>query len=200
MSYIAKRFDQRYWACIWNRKGHKHRPLISSFPVFDIQRLIKEKIKELPNSYMMTLKDKNILKLDVCKTHIKVYPEEGYKPQVLAVTAVRCGLGGERYLIECTCCKKKYRYLYIIQGYLACRKCLNLIYPCQLQTQDMQCIFMESKIEQLLSKGGKKWDGYTKPFYMHRKTYERLRDRYRKYEEKHAQYIAKIFGLNGSFF
>lgn len=197
MGYIAKKYDPRYWACTWNKKGHKHRPLVSNYPVFDIQKLIKESLKNLPSSCEITREGKRFLKMDISKEKVMVYPEGDYKPYTLAIKTIRCGLGGERYNIECFC-GQKYRYLYIANSFLACRKCLNLVYPRQLQTPDTQCIFMENKIKKELSKKGE-WDGYTRPFYMHEKTYNRLRDRYYKYEERHIRYLGKVFGQNSPF-
>jgi len=191
---MEKRYDPRYWACIWNKKGHKHRPLVSNYPVFDIHQLIKEKLKELPNVYEYVRKDKKILKIAVSKGRVMVSPEGDYKPHILDVSTIRCGLGGERYTIQCLC-GRKYRYLYIIKGFLFCRRCLNLVYPCQLQTPDIQCMAMESKIEKKLSKK-EKWDGYTKPYGMHSKTYNRLLKKYREYEERHERYVMKSFGAN----
>jgi hypothetical protein len=81
-----------------------------------------------------------------------------------------CNYGGERAWFVCPECCELFSVLYLIPGRVACRKCLNLNYPCQQKTWLDRQIAKQWKLKAKLEDEGRR------PRYMHQKTYERIEE------------------------
>lgn len=100
--------------------------------------------------------------------------------QVIPIQWTSCHLGGKRPWFICPIkkCKKKVAILYA-GNLFACRKCYNLAYPSQRERPDERLNRSAMKIRALLN-----WptdslsDLDKKPKGMHRKTFERLRNKH----------------------
>lgn len=106
--------------------------------------------------------------------------------QLIPIQWTSCHLGGKRPWFICPIkkCKRKAAILYA-GNIFACRKCYNLAYPSQCERPDERANRRAMKIRALLN-----WpadslsDGDKKPKGMHRKTFERLRNKHTHLAER----------------
>jgi hypothetical protein len=189
--YIAKQYDTRYWYRIWQKKGHVRKPLVSSFPKFNVHEFIKTHKALLPSTFAISNTKGVAVKLEVSIDNLKIY-SEGYKAYSLAIEVVPCGFGGERYFVRCRC-GRRYKILYFALQCILCRRCFGLKYFSQRLAPNDRYLEMKDKIEEKFKKRKGGWDGYKRPYYMHKKTYSRLSSKAIDYESKAIDYMDKIF-------
>lgn len=189
--YIAKKYDTGYWYKIWEKKGHLNKPLVTNYYKIDIHDFIKKNKKSLPGIYTCSNEEEVLVKIRATNQIIKVEPAER-DSYCLKIEVIPCRFGGERYFIHCLC-GKRCRFLYLAAQHLFCRKCLGLKYLSQKVPPNLRYLFMKDKIEERFKKGKGGQDVYGRPYYMHHKTYHKLKDRALDYESKAFDYLNKIF-------
>lgn len=189
---IDKKYDARYWYKIWRKKGHVAKPLVSSFVKFDAHKIIKMNKNNFPFSLVFSNDKIKISKINITKENIEVFPVK-YESYKLKIESTACYFGGERYWVNCPNCKKRMKILYIVEGFILCRNCLNAAYYSQRIDSSDRCLHMRGKFEDKLKKRG--GDGYNKPHYMHKKTYQRLNAKIIEYEFKAEEHINRMFGI-----
>lgn len=100
-----------------------------------------------------------------------------------------CHFGGFRYFFICPFCNKQVTSLHVfMKTILACRCCLNMVYPCQNQTLSYRLLVKARKASQLINE-----DVWTKPKWMRKNTFKRLREQYFDYDNMSD--LADMFSL-----
>jgi hypothetical protein len=186
--------DSRWWYHYWKRKGHISKNLEFSYKKIDSAELYDNRKEPFENG------EENYIhgyKIILFKDYvlIKLFQNEPKFQYSISIATTACNYGGERHWFICPnpTCKKKAKILYLHNYVFVCRKCLNLGYYSQRRLPHMRYILMRDKIEEKLkSKGG---DIHTKPKYMHKKTFDKLRDKYWEYENKAEEYLMKHYPL-----
>jgi len=85
-----------------------------------------------------------------------------------------CNYGGTRVWMRCPCCMRRCAKVYIAGKNPACRKCYNLAYYSEAETQLDRAMRRARKVQEKLGyKGGNLDEWIFKPKGMHQKTYER---------------------------
>ncbi len=140
-----------------------------------------------------------------------VHPKELWE-NVLALTRLSSGFGGNRVFWLCPACGGRVRFLYQTGATFLCRKCAGLNYKSQQETKS-DGMYYYRKGMALVEKRFAHWplvrpDGFTfcnwmpdRPRYMHQTTYRRYLAQFLRYREKHSirqiedmQQILRIYG------
>ncbi len=98
--------------------------------------------------------------------------------QVINLVSTPCNYGGFRPWFKCPGCGRRVAILYAKGKYFLCRYCHGLAYACQRETKPFRLVRKAQKIRKRL--GASLSTAYTiteKPKGMHRKTFERLKDK-----------------------
>jgi len=195
---VNKSFCDRYWKQVWLRKGHKKKPLVTSFFELDVDKFMKKQRENIPSTFTCHGKDGKTL-LSIYMTKEAITPKvEGYEPASLPIETVKCHFGGERYYIRCTC-GKRYQKLYMCCGFLVCRKCLGAQYESQSTGSFLTFCKRQDKVDAVMKRKDPNWDGLGRPPYMHRSTYHKLMTAHFKAEEKYTQKIEGQFEGRGFY-
>lgn len=105
-------------------------------------------------------------------------------------------LGGFDKFLECPTCEAKRKQLYIFNTELACRKCHNLHYKCQSETENER---RYRKILKLLDKvepiGQATFDPYIKEKWQRWPTFEKISSDLEKVKSDYFQHIYKVYGF-----
>lgn len=117
---------------------------------------------------------------------------------VIPLEKMPCNYGGHYYFFHCPCCNKRMRKLYCLEGRYICRSCGNLAYYTQRVRPSERFLLMEMDVKKYVkNRGGalKIWNGNfiesEKPPRMHRRTFQKLKDRAVYYEAKNGQALNK---------
>ena len=89
--------------------------------------------------------------------------------EVISFSWTRCNYGMRPWFV-CPECKKRVAILYVGGKYFLCRHCYDLCYPCQQEDYLDRLARKSSKLYALIG------DGSTRPKYMRRKRFKRLRE------------------------
>jgi hypothetical protein len=113
------------------------------------------------------------------------------KNYCISVEKEACHFGGFRYFLRCpvSTCNRRMRKLYHYQNCIVCRCCLKLGYYSQRVTPCLRNRHMMNKVEDKLKRVGGTLQ--SKPKWMRKVTFEKLRDKYWKYDEKHEAAFCK---------
>ncbi len=186
--------DSRWWYHYWKRKGHISKGLESAYRKIDSSCLYDNRGGSFNAGEENIVHGYNIKLFEDYALIHPYFDKNGIKYKIPVVNTP-CNYGGKRHWFLCPHpkCHKRVKNLYLYYGVFLCRKCFRLGYRTQTQEPYMRCLYMKDKIEELLkNKGG---DIYTKPWYMHQKTFDALRDKYWDYEDKIDQYLMKYYPL-----
>lgn len=170
----------RTWAWYWRIK-RQHKPkldceALSNIDLFQIFKQPKPKI-QLKSDSIISLYNENYFDITFSDGPLK---NENYQ---LKVDKQKCNFGGFRYYFLCPLCTKRMRKLYSYLGFLLCRNCLNLSYQSQKLTPSFRYLRMTDKIEKRLKNMGGSIQ--FKPRWMRIETFQKLRNKYLKYEQLH---------------
>lgn len=157
----------------------------SRLPGLNVPKLIKEH-KATPNS-VFTFQD---IKLAVSDTAIYLEGTDSQKilNDTIKVAKVPCNYGGFRYFALCPICQKRVRTLYLCNTLFACRHCLRMGYSSQNETLSYRLLQKRDALAKKINN-----DERTKPKWMRKKTFDRLRRKYLDLDEK--EQIADILSL-----
>ena len=186
--------DSRWWYHYWQRKGHVSKKITESFREIDCGYIYDNSISKVSEGDECYLHGYRVI---IYNNHLVVKSFINKKElfyQIATVTTP-CNYGGKRHWFICPNpkCNRRVKKMYLFKIVFLCRKCLNLGYYSQRQIPTMRHMHMKEKIEELLKrKGG---DEYTRPRYMHKKTFNKLRDKYLVYDEKIEQYLMQYYPL-----
>ena len=101
--------------------------------------------------------------------------------------------GGKRPWFLCPSCGRRCGILYAIRSRLLCRKCGKLSYESQSETSHYRALRKAQKIRARLGGSGNMAEPFpSRPRYMHRRTYQRLRFQYQAAEK---QYMEPLIAL-----
>ncbi len=186
--------EPRWWYHYWKRKGHISKGLESAYRKIDSSYLYDNR------EVAFNAGEENIVhryKINLFENYalIRPYFDQSDKGYVIPIESTSCNYGGKRHWFLCPNpkCNKRVKILYLCNMLFLCRNCLRLGYSSQVREPHMRYLYMKDKIEELLKrKGG---DVYTRPRYMHQKTFDELRDKYWDYEDKIDQYLMKHYPL-----
>lgn len=97
----------------------------------------------------------------------------------------RCAGGyGSRRMFACPRCGQRCAIVYFGSNGVACRKCLRLVYLSESGDAIDRLWRKQRKIERRLAGKADKWDGWRKPKGMHQVTFDRLREKIGRIEQK----------------
>lgn len=174
-------------------KGLRHKAWRSrklkttNLPELTIPELIKLH-KANPNS-TFTFND---IRLTVAETgsvvHLERIKGEKLHTATIKISTVPCNYGGFRYYALCPICQKRVRTLYLHQNLLACRHCFRMGYMSQNATLSQRLRTKRRAIGKKINN-----DEWTKPKWMRKKTFAKLRSEYLDLGEK--EQIADFFSL-----
>lgn len=197
-----------HWGWYWKfKKKNKPKALcsssqfdeIDSFKMFKNQELVglvkesKDRICFMITQYdlIATLQDDNSLSVQ--------FNNDSY---VISVEKKSCNFGGSYYFFHCPQCQTRMRKLYCIQGKYLCRKCANLGYYSQRLRPSQRLAQMSYNVMDFLkSRAGSLTQ---KPPWMKKSTFQKLRIKYVKYDEKYFNAVNKEllekYGEEGDFY
>ena len=194
-----------HWGWYWKvKRNHKPKALcsyaslleIDSFKLFkntEFIRFIKESIDRIcliipKYNLFASLQDDNNLRVQF-----------GGGSYVIPVEKKSCNYGGFYHFFRCPSCNMRMRKLYCIKGIYLCRKCAHLGYYSQRLRPPDRCIYMQMKVKEKLENHTGSLE--QKPPWMKGQTFQKLRRKYVKYDEKHLQEVNKElfrrFGCRG---
>jgi hypothetical protein len=113
-----------------------------------------------------------------------MWTPSGREPQRMVydvcIERTPCQYGGSRPWFRCPWCKRRCALLYGVSGdgYFGCRLCLRLAYASEAESPIDRCWRQQRKIEGKLTEEG------DRPKRMHRRTFERLCQRWEAIEER----------------
>ncbi len=170
-----------HWGWYWKVKKRDHNPktLCSSLPSIDSFRLLKERKKRtfLVPAYQLTA----ILEKDGYRI---TYGKKGKSSYTIPFEKQDCNYGGNCYFFRCPLCQRRMRKLYFANGAFLCRKCLNLSYHSQRLRPEDRFGIAKIEIEKYIKRREGDLGLGIKPPRMHRKTFEKLKDRAEFYDAK----------------
>lgn len=109
------------------------------------------------------------------------------------IKALSCHFGGLRYFFICPFCHKQTTSMYVCKkSFLACRRCLNMVYPSQNETLSYRLMTKAIKIYNEL-----KQDVWRKPKWMRNKRFKQLRSQY--FDYKNLSDLADMFSLKSLY-
>jgi len=166
-----------HWGWYWRvKKQHIPKALCEEYPCLDSFKFFKNK-----KLVGFTVSSKRFI-ANAAFEGDKFVVTVGEQSYIILVEKQACHFGGYRYFIRCPApgCNRRYRKLYCHQGFLLCRKCLNLGYYTQRVTPSLRYKNMLEKIEKRLKeKGG---SIYKRPKWMRKHTFEHLTGKLWEYE------------------
>ena len=169
------------------QKRHK-KPNEYAFPCINVSDLIHKLVKWGEDSFI----NEHGLKFTLGES-LDVKPISREFPATsLKFVSMPCNYGGFRYFGCCPCCQKRVKNLYLYKDLFACRHCLKIAYLSQNQTLYSRLLFKEKRINEKLEDG--KW---TKPKWMRRKTFERLRGL--AFDLENMMDFAEMFSLKNNY-
>lgn len=101
---------------------------------------------------------------------------------IIPVETKPCNYGGYYYFFHCPLCKARMRKLYFVRGIYKCRKCANFGYYSQRQRPTTRYMLATYDIEKFLKCRGGSLE--QKPPWMKQATFQKIRRKYVKYDEK----------------
>lgn len=188
-----------HWGWYWKiKKKHKPKAVcswpsfmeIDSFQMFRNRTLV-QLVKESA--------DKLVLTIPQYKLAVKYQSDDNWNVQfdggsyVIVIEKKSCNYGGFYYFFRCPDCSLRMRKLYCVAGKYLCRKCAKLGYYSQRLRPSEQNLYGQNKVKQSLKSKAGSLD--SKPPWMKRKSFQRLRIKYVKYDEqwhneRHKELIA----------
>jgi len=159
---------------------------ITSLPEIPVSKLIHAH-KDDPNNQFILGK----LRCEIYPSSIHLKHEEKLALDVseIEIRAFPCYYGGYRYYGLCPACNRCIRSLYVLDETIpVCRVCLDMVYSSQNATFSYR-LYRKLK----LAKNKLNNDEWTKPKWMRKDTFERLRVKVSELDEKRE--IANFFSL-----
>ena len=92
----------------------------------------------------------------------------------ISLAETSCGFGGVRRWFECPNCEQRAVTLFLA-GRVACRKCLDLRYPSQSESEIDRIWRRKRRLAARLGSDGSDWQWKFKPAGMHQTTFDRIR-------------------------
>lgn len=173
-SYQLRRKHTSKALCTWSR-FHQ----IDSFSMFKNQKLIKL-VKESTDRICLTVPAHNLVATLHDDNSIEVnFNNSSY---TIPVEKRSCNFGGFYYFFHCPQCDRRMRKLYCINGRYICRKCANLGYYSQRLSPSQRFGMMRQNTEKFLKERAGSLE--QKPPWMKKHTFQKLRRKYVKYDEK----------------
>ena len=107
--------------------------------------------------------------------------------------------GGQRTWFLCPACGRRCGVLYAIRGRYACRKCGRLKYESQSEPSHYRALRKAQKIRVRLGGSANMTEPFPeRPRYMHRRTYQRLGDRYEVAVGQYLEPLALMLTSTGT--
>ena len=174
-----------HWGWYWKvkNKGHIRKKLCSNLVQIDSFKIYQ-------NNETAGFQ---VRPLDIIATpmpdYLKItYRKQKSSPYKIHTEQVKCHYGGFKKYFKCPLCDNRMRILYLAENSIfLCRKCLNLSYETQRYRPSIRYMMKESKIAQEIKHLGGDLDNRQRPRYMHTKTFEKIKNKKYKYEEKWHQ-------------
>lgn len=169
------------------RKGWRSKKrYIGNLPELHVSKLIHIHKENPDNQFIL---DK--LRCKVIQSSI-ILEYDGKDPLVVTeikISSLPCYYGGYRYYGLCPACNRCVRSLYLLNKTIpVCRVCLGMVYFSQNATFSYRLYLKMKSVKNKLND-----DEWTKPKWMRKKTFERLRSSFFDLDEK--QQIADFFSL-----
>ena len=190
-----------HWGWYWNVKNKNvpRRRLcsysslceIDSFKMFNNYQLV-ELVRESSDKCSLYIPEYDLKAYLQDDDSLLVKYKDGF--YVIPVEKKPCNFGGYYYFFHCPLCDRRMRKLYCLAGLYRCRKCENLAYYTQRLRSAERFTIMYLKIEGYIkNRGGALKLGCSyfeldkKPPRMHRRTFQKLKDRVKYYDAKSGQ-------------
>lgn len=109
--------------------------------------------------------------------------------QLIRVEKMPCNYGGTYQFFHCPQCDKRMRKLYLVEGKYLCRKCATLGYYSQRLRPSERHLYMLMKVEKDLKNRAGSLE--SKPPWVKRYTFQKLRKKYLDYDAKYFYSIQK---------
>lgn len=179
-----------HWGWYWKVKM-KHKPkalcsrrsfmLIDSFSEFKNKEAV-QLIKESSNPVLFTIPRYELTATIQDDNSLIVQFNSG--TYIIPVEAKSCNYGGCYYFFHCPECNARMRKLYCIKGKYLCRRCANLGYYSQWLSPSRRNLSMVINVKNYLEHRTGSMN--IKPPWMKQYTFQKLRRKYVKYDEKHC--------------
>lgn len=173
-------------------KGTRHnawrskKRYITSLPEIPVSKLIHAYRDNRDNQFIV-----GKLKCKVSSSLIHLEQTEKALPlvSVIEISALPCHYGGYRYYGICPACNRHVKSLYVLGETIPlCRVCLGMVYSSQNATFSYRLYRKLKSVKNKLNN-----DERTKPKWMRKRTFEKLRTKALELDEK--QQIADFFSL-----
>jgi hypothetical protein len=182
-----------HWGWYWKvKKQHKPRKSCTSFWLNEIDSFQMFKSKEA-FQYMREHINKSFFEIPRYQLTMAMQKNECLRVQfsggvyTIPIEKKSCNYGGFYRFFHCPACKRRMRKLYCMEGVYLCRKCANLAYYSQRLRPSERYASMSYKIADHLQNRGGSLE--KKPPWMKRHTFQKLRIKYVKYDEKRSYAI-----------
>lgn len=189
-----------HWSWYWKiKKNHIPKALcswskfceIDSFNMFkrwELARLVKES----KDRTCFTIPEYNLVA--ILQDNDSIVVNFGNGSYTIVTEKKACNFGGYYYFFCCPQCNSRMRKLYCLEGKYLCRKCANLGYYSQRLQSFNRCMYMQIKVKNFLKNCGGSLE--QKPPWMKQYTFERLKKKYARYDERYDYELEKNFSEN----
>lgn len=174
-----------YWK---NRPKKSSKLFTSSLQKLGISELVKQ-CKQFPGEFIWGKQIRLIVSDEVI--HLSSLENVQLLTNCIKVTKMPCNYGGFRYFGLCPCCSKQVRDLFFYESVFACRHCFKMTYYSRHTTLFTRLLVKREKIGKAIHN-----DEWTKPKWMRKKTFAKLRELYVDLDEKVE--IANFYNLRSN--